>query len=96
MRGTIRPVGEMRCSDGDHKMNKKRKYFGTDGIRGYANKSPMTVETAMKVGQFFSNISKEVRKRFKNQILIKLIVAASLAFMDLHSLKVEGRGRKIV
>ncbi len=31
-------------------MTKKRKYFGTDGIRGFANKSPMTAETAMKVG----------------------------------------------
>ena len=31
-------------------MNTQRKYFGTDGIRGYANKSPMTAETAMKVG----------------------------------------------
>ncbi|MDD9911236.1 MAG: phosphoglucosamine mutase [Ahrensia sp.] len=31
-------------------MSDKRKYFGTDGIRGYANRSPMTAETAMKVG----------------------------------------------
>ena len=31
-------------------MSLDRKYFGTDGIRGYANKSPMTAETAMKVG----------------------------------------------
>ena len=31
-------------------MSSKRKYFGTDGIRGYANRSPMTAETAMKVG----------------------------------------------
>ncbi|MEL7272671.1 MAG: phosphoglucosamine mutase [Pseudomonadota bacterium] len=31
-------------------MSKKRKYFGTDGIRGYANKSNMTAETAMRVG----------------------------------------------
>ena len=30
--------------------SKKRIYFGTDGIRGFANKSPMTPETAMKVG----------------------------------------------
>ena len=30
---------------------KKRKYFGTDGIRGQANKSPMTPEIAMRVGQ---------------------------------------------
>ena len=27
-----------------------RKYFGTDGIRGLANKAPMTAEIAMKVG----------------------------------------------
>tara|TARA_B100000686_G_scaffold327034_1_gene385513 strand:+ start:10611 stop:11978 length:1368 start_codon:yes stop_codon:yes gene_type:complete len=30
--------------------NKKRKYFGTDGIRGRANTHPMTGETALKVG----------------------------------------------
>src|SRR5690606_22629592 len=27
-----------------------KRYFGTDGIRGRANKFPMTAETAMKVG----------------------------------------------
>jgi phosphoglucosamine mutase len=26
------------------------KYFGTDGIRGTANKFPMTAEIALKVG----------------------------------------------
>ena len=31
-------------------MSEKRKYFGTDGIRGYANRSPMTADVAMKVG----------------------------------------------
>lgn len=31
-------------------MSTKRKYFGTDGIRGYANRSNMTAETAMRVG----------------------------------------------
>ncbi|MEM8750983.1 MAG: phosphoglucosamine mutase [Pseudomonadota bacterium] len=31
-------------------MSTSRKYFGTDGIRGYANKSQMSAETAMKVG----------------------------------------------
>jgi phytoene desaturase len=38
--------------------------------------SPMeliTVETAKKVGQFFSNISKDVRKKFKNQKLIQIL-----------------------
>ncbi len=28
-----------------------RRYFGTDGIRGRTNESPMTAETAMRVGQ---------------------------------------------
>jgi phosphoglucosamine mutase len=35
-----------------------RKYFGTDGIRGTANKEPMTAETALKIamaaGRFFA------------------------------------------
>ena len=26
------------------------KFFGTDGIRGFANRAPMTAETALKVG----------------------------------------------
>ena len=33
----------------------------------------ITVETAKKVGQFFSNISKDVRKKFKNQKLIQIL-----------------------
>jgi phytoene desaturase len=33
----------------------------------------ITVETAMKVGQFFSNISRDVRKKFKNQRLIQIL-----------------------
>jgi len=33
----------------------------------------ITVETAKKIGQFFSNISKEVRKRFKNQKLVQIL-----------------------
>jgi phytoene desaturase len=33
----------------------------------------ITVETAMKVGQFFSNISKDVRKKFKNERLIQIL-----------------------
>lgn len=32
-------------------MNTTRRYFGTDGIRGTANTSPMTVEVAQKLGQ---------------------------------------------
>ncbi|MBL0014054.1 MAG: phytoene desaturase [Flavobacterium sp.] len=38
--------------------------------------SPMelvTIETAKKVGQFFSNISKDVRKRFRNKKLIQIL-----------------------
>jgi phytoene desaturase len=33
----------------------------------------ITVETAKKVGQFFSNISKDVRKKFKNERLIHIL-----------------------
>lgn len=33
----------------------------------------VTVETAKKVGQFFSNISKDVRKKFKNDRLIQIL-----------------------
>ncbi len=33
----------------------------------------ITIETAKKVGQFFSTISKEVRKRFKNDKLIQIL-----------------------
>ena len=33
----------------------------------------ITVETAKKVGQFFSNISKDVRKKFKNQRLVQIL-----------------------
>ena len=29
----------------------RRKLFGTDGVRGVANNDPMTVETAMALGQ---------------------------------------------
>ncbi|WP_026200039.1 phosphoglucosamine mutase [Acetobacter aceti] len=32
-------------------MSKTRQFFGTDGIRGKANTSPMTVEIAQKLGQ---------------------------------------------
>ncbi|WP_369334801.1 hypothetical protein, partial [Novacetimonas hansenii] len=32
-------------------MVKTRKLFGTDGIRGTANRFPMTVEVAQKLGQ---------------------------------------------
>jgi len=31
-------------------MNNKRKYFGTDGIRGTANKFPMTADIAQRLG----------------------------------------------
>ena len=33
----------------------------------------VTKETALKVGQFFSNISKQVRKKFKNERLIQIL-----------------------
>ena len=32
-------------------MSAKRQYFGTDGVRGVANKHPMTPEFVMRLGQ---------------------------------------------
>ncbi len=45
-----------------------RKYFGTDGIRGFANKGPMTAETAMKVGMAAGMLFK--RGRHKHRVVI--------------------------
>ena len=46
--GVKRPVCRQRNVSGVVQM--ARSYFGTDGIRGQANKFPMTPEIAMKVG----------------------------------------------
>ena len=44
---------------------KKRKYFGTDGVRGLANKFPMTPDIALKLGaaagRHFRNDQKQHR-----------------------------------
>ena len=31
-------------------MNKKRQYFGTDGVRGKVGEEPITPETVLKLG----------------------------------------------
>ncbi len=41
--------------------NKKRKYFGTDGIRGQANRFPMTPDMAMKVAMATACVLREMR-----------------------------------
>ena len=48
-----------------------RTYFGTDGIRGTANKHPMTVEIAMKVGQAVAYIFKNKGKKHKKILIGK-------------------------
>ncbi len=44
------------------------KYFGTDGIRGCANKFPMTAEVAMKVGMATGKIFR--RGNFRHRVVI--------------------------
>ncbi len=44
------------------------KYFGTDGIRGYANRFPMTPEVAMKVGMASGLAFK--RGEYKHRVVI--------------------------
>lgn len=44
------------------------KLFGTDGVRGIANKAPMTPEMAMQIGQAVAHVLN--RKRHKQRIVI--------------------------
>jgi phosphoglucosamine mutase len=53
---TVQDVSKRKGNRGE---NMSRRYFGTDGIRGLANRYPMTSEVALKVGmaagKLFSN-----------------------------------------
>jgi phosphoglucosamine mutase len=55
-------------------MSRTKKIFGTDGVRGTANVEPVTVETALKLGQaaahVFKNLESESRGRGKHKIVI--------------------------
>ena len=39
----------------------KRKYFGTDGIRGRANSFPMTADMALKVAMATASVLRQSR-----------------------------------
>jgi len=49
-------------------MKPKRKYFGTDGIRGCANKEPMTAETALRVAMAAAGIFR--RGDYRHRVVI--------------------------
>ena len=55
-------------------MSRKKKIFGTDGVRGTANVEPVTAETALKLGQaaahVFKNLESESRGHGKHKIVI--------------------------
>ncbi len=55
-------------------MEKNRKIFGTDGVRGTANVEPVTAETALKLGRaaahVFKNLQAESRGRGKHKIVL--------------------------
>ncbi|MBU0514077.1 MAG: phosphoglucosamine mutase [Proteobacteria bacterium] len=42
-----------------------RRLFGTDGVRGVANEWPMTVETALKIGQGAASVFRSPKRRAK-------------------------------
>ncbi len=48
-----------------NRQEMSRKYFGTDGIRGKANSSPMTAEIAMKVGMAAGTVFKRGNHRHR-------------------------------
>src|SRR5690606_6117015 len=49
-------------------MNKKRKYFGTDGIRGVASISPLDPETLVRLGKAIAKVF--LKGQGKHRILI--------------------------
>jgi len=55
-------------------MDRPKKIFGTDGVRGTANVEPITAGTALKLGQaaahVFKNLETESRGRGKHKIVI--------------------------
>ncbi len=46
-------------------MTKKKKLFGTDGVRGIANIEPMTAETALQLGRAIAYLFKKEERRHK-------------------------------
>ena len=64
------PANDKR-DQGWHKMSKAKKLFGTDGIRGTANKAPMTPDIVLKVGQAMGYFRQQPhRKGEKRMVLI--------------------------
>lgn len=50
--------------------HKNRKLFGTDGIRGTANKAPMTADIALKVGQALGYVLKQQQGRRGSKLTV--------------------------
>lgn len=46
-------------------MTKKKRLFGTDGVRGIANIEPMTAETALQLGRAIAYLFKKEERRHK-------------------------------
>ncbi len=55
-------------------MNRSKKIFGTDGVRGTANTEPVTAETLLKLGRAAGHVIKHLesqpRRRGRHQIVI--------------------------
>ncbi|MBI5560862.1 MAG: phosphoglucosamine mutase [Deltaproteobacteria bacterium] len=46
-------------------MNQRKRFFGTDGVRGVANIEPMTAETALKLGRAIAYVFKKEPRRHR-------------------------------
>jgi len=46
-------------------QTRKRKLFGTDGVRGVANEEPMTSETALRLGRAIAHVFRRSPRRHK-------------------------------
>ena len=55
-------------------MNKNRKIFGTDGVRGTANVEPVTAETALKLGRAAGHVFKHLEAQPRGHGRHKIVI----------------------
>jgi len=55
-------------------LNRKKKLFGTDGVRGVANIEPVTAETALKLGRAAAHVFKELNQKARGLGRHKIVI----------------------
>ena len=55
---------------GKNSMSNQKKLFGTDGVRGVANREPMMVETAVNLARAVAHVLKERKGGRRPRVLV--------------------------